>query len=150
MICKQSVKKFCCEDISLIENYEIAINSPDRYDCHHRLEVQDNGIIITMNELKERNLYYNRPASELIFLPASVHSALHASNRTSEARAKISEYMKNRTLSDETKFRISESVKKYQKENPITQEQHEKMSYMQQNMKFFNNGIIRKIIRKII
>ena len=33
MICKVHVKDFCCEDISLIENYDKAINSNEIWDC---------------------------------------------------------------------------------------------------------------------
>ena len=30
-------KDYCCEDISNIENYYVALNSSEEYDCHHRL-----------------------------------------------------------------------------------------------------------------
>ena len=142
MICLQTVKKFCCEDLSLIENYDKAISDTTQtWDCHHRLEIQEDKIT-PRKELISQGLYYNRPADELIFLTPEEHISLHASNRTEEANNRISEYMKNRKISDETKRRISNGVKKHQSENPITEEQHKKMSYMQQNMKFFNNGIV--------
>ena len=70
------IKQYCCEDISLIENYDQAINSFEKYDCHHRLEIQENKIT-SVKELKEQNLYFNRPASELIFLKHSEHTMLH-------------------------------------------------------------------------
>lgn len=65
---------FCKDDMSLIENYEEAINSEEKYDCHHRLETELN---MSVKELKEKDLYYNRPASELIFLTHSEHAKLH-------------------------------------------------------------------------
>ena len=74
MICYRSAKSFCKDDISLIENYEEAINSSETWDCHHRLETDLN---LTRDELKEQNLYFNRPASELIFLTRTEHNRWH-------------------------------------------------------------------------
>lgn len=82
MIRIYNVKKFCKDDISLIENYEEAISSSDRYDCHHRLELNEDGEIAnTKEELISKGLYYNRPSSELIFLPFREHSSLHMKAR---------------------------------------------------------------------
>jgi len=40
MICLKSLKKFCCEDLSLIENYDLAISDTNQtWHCHHRLEI---------------------------------------------------------------------------------------------------------------
>lgn len=75
MICKKKVKQFCSEDISLIENYQEAIiDHTQTWHCHHRLEIELNK---SGNELISMNLYYNRPASELIFLTKSDHMSLH-------------------------------------------------------------------------
>ena len=74
MICEKSAKKFCCEDISLIENYQEAINDSERWECHHKL-----GVNKSRQELKENDLYFNRPANELIFLTKKEHRALHMS-----------------------------------------------------------------------
>ena len=71
-------KYLCKEDISLIENYESAINDNTQvWDCHHRNEITMNK---TKDELKELHLYYDRPASELIFLTRSEHCKLHSNN----------------------------------------------------------------------
>ena len=73
MICEYNVKKFCKDDISLIENYDKAIYDKEQtWDCHHRRE-----ILISKNDLIENDEYYNRPAGELIFLTKSEHMALH-------------------------------------------------------------------------
>lgn len=80
MICYETIVDYCCEDISLIENYEIAVNSPEKYDCHHRLEIQDDNIL-SVKELKEQNLYYKRPAKELIFLTHEEHCRIHGKLR---------------------------------------------------------------------
>lgn len=76
MINIRNVQKYCCDDISLIENYTIALNSTERYDCHHRLETELN---MSRDELIIKNLYLNRPASELIFLSQSQHAKIHMS-----------------------------------------------------------------------
>ena len=74
MINFNNVNKFCCEDISLIENYEKAINDPEMWDCHHRLETQLN---LSRTELIKQGKYYSRPAVELIFLTRSEHIKIH-------------------------------------------------------------------------
>lgn len=115
MICIGSAKKFCLEDISLIENYEKAINDDTQtWHCHHRKET-DNGY--SRDDLKEMGLYYNRPASELIFLTAKEHFNLHfehASPETHKRRSdaqKGNKYCVGRVLSEETKRKISEARK---------------------------------------
>lgn len=70
-----SVKAYCCDDYRLIENYDKAINDKiNHWDCHHRLETELN---MSVKELKEKDLYYNRPASEFIFLTHSEHAKIH-------------------------------------------------------------------------
>lgn len=95
MIRLSTVKKYCNEDISLIENYDKAINDTTQtWHCHHRLETDSN---ITQKELKEKKIYYNRPASELIFLTPFEHLHLHNYGKggwhwhhTEETKQKIS------------------------------------------------------------
>lgn len=74
-------KHFCCEDISLIENYELA-KADDfvGWDLHHRFEI---GSFYTLSvaELKALDLYHKRPASELIYLQHSEHTVLHNQHR---------------------------------------------------------------------
>lgn len=79
-------KNFCSENINLIENYEKAINDPNEiWECHHRLEIELNK---SQQDLIKSNLYYNRPASELIFLSKKEHRHLHAINRSEEVKLK--------------------------------------------------------------
>lgn len=78
MINFNKVKRFCCEDISLIENYNEALNDiNETWHCHHRLEIQNNKVI-KVAELIKQNLYFKRPASELIFLREAEHRSIHA------------------------------------------------------------------------
>lgn len=136
MIFEYNVKKFCCEDISLIENYDEAINSKQKYDCHHKLEIELNK---TKQELIDMGLYWKRPASELIFMTPSEHHLLHAKyspvsdetrKKQSNARKKIYEDpeerrktgektrgekngMYGRTHTTKAKERMSEASRKY-------------------------------------
>lgn len=79
MLNEHNAKRFCSEDISLIENYQQAISDQTRtWDIHHRKECDSEGrTLFTKKQLKEINLYVKRPASELIFVTRSMHSKLH-------------------------------------------------------------------------
>lgn len=77
MICEATIKKYCSEDISKIENYDKAIaDKRITWHCHHRLEVTPHEIRLK-EQLKSDGLYYNRPASELIFLTPREHNCIH-------------------------------------------------------------------------
>ena len=79
MINERKAKSFCSEDISLIENYHEAISDQTKmWDTHHRRECDENGrTLFTKKQLIDMNLYFNRPASELIFVTRSMHWKLH-------------------------------------------------------------------------
>lgn len=124
MIHEYNAKRFCKEDINLIENYEEAINDKNTtWDLHHIRELTpDCDFAYSRKDLKKMNLYYQRPANELIFLRRSEHIALHnkgsnhplyGKTRSDETRAKISEAKKGKTVSAETKQKMSDSRKKY-------------------------------------
>ena len=84
MINEYYAKRFCSEDISLIENYKQAIADEEKmWDVHHRRECDENGrTLFTKKQLIEMNLYLKRPASELIFATKSMHSKLHREMRS--------------------------------------------------------------------
>lgn len=79
MISERSAKIYCSEDVSLIENYQEAIADKEKmWDIHHRRECDDEGrTLFTHKQLKEMNLYFKRPASELIFVTKSMHKKIH-------------------------------------------------------------------------
>lgn len=76
MINIRETRKYCCEDISLIENCVKAMNDKEVvWHIHHRKgEKQSRGQLI------EDGLYYDRPASELIFLHPLEHKLIHHPN----------------------------------------------------------------------
>lgn len=111
MFSKGQVKRYCCEDISKIENYETAVNSSERWDCHHRLETHNSdgerrSVDLTYEELIALGMYYHRSASELIFLKHGEHVRLHCKDKEGWSRGK-----KRQPHSEETKRWLSEVFK---------------------------------------
>ena len=73
MINENHAKQYCCEDLSLIENYDKAIaDTTQTWCCHHILGEQ-----YSKHYLKENALYLNRPACELRFVTLAEHNELH-------------------------------------------------------------------------
>ena len=116
MINEYYAKKFCKDDISKIENYEKAIaDTTQTWDSHHRLELTlDGEFALSREQLKMHDMYYNRPYYELIFLTHSEHRRLHMKGRTvtDETRSRMSESHKGRTFSEDTRRKISEAKKR--------------------------------------
>lgn len=81
MINETQAKRYCCEDISLIENYTEAITDSKMWDLHHRAETDE---VLTKKELIAQGRYRKRPASELIFLTRAAHRQLHYDTGTCE------------------------------------------------------------------
>ena len=79
MINEFQAKRYCSEDISLIENYQQALSDEERrWEIHHRRECDSEGrTLFTRKQLLEMNLYFKRPASELVFVTRSMHRKLH-------------------------------------------------------------------------
>ena len=136
MINEYNARRFCCEDISTIENYDKAITDQDRtWDCHHRLEIGNNGEVVSREGLIDHGLYYDRPSSELIFLTRSEHTRLHKTgkqyllgkHRSEECKRRISESRKGKHHSEETKRKMSESHTR-KKRKPFSEEWKRKMA----------------------
>ena len=114
---KHEFEKYC-KNYQSIENYEKAKKDNFKgWHCHHRLETHSSDgerrlVDISHNELKALGMYYNRPASELIFLTESEHSSFNkGKKRSDEAKKKMSEANKGKHLSEEHKKKISEGNK---------------------------------------
>ena len=121
MINEYYAKLYCCEDLSLIENYALAIaDMSELWDCHHRGEILPCGRF-KAEDLMKFGLYYNRPASELIFLTHAEHSSLHHKGVSrpdlkgvpkSEAHKQaLSDALKGVPKSEATKKAISDALK---------------------------------------
>ena len=121
---KHNFEKFCKEPekIEKIENYEKAAADNFKGWCvHHRLETHNSEgerrlIDITVAELQALDMYYNRPAEELIFLTSSEHSILHnkgeshpmyGKHLSEEHKKKIGEGNRGKQLTEETKHKMS-------------------------------------------
>ena len=112
----KSLEKYC-KDYKNIENYEDGVSSPLKYDLHHRREIFESKSI---RDLKEENLYYNRPPEELIFLEHGDHVSLHNKGKfvSTDTRKKISAARKGKPSpwlgkhpSEETRKKMSEANK---------------------------------------
>ena len=121
MINEKYAKKYCCEDISNIENYELAINDQTQtWDCHHRGEILPCGRF-SPNDLNKFGLYFNRPASELIFLTKAEHTCMHFKGvirpdlkgvpKSEEHKKAISDAKKGVPLNEAHKKALSEALK---------------------------------------
>ena len=118
MINERQAKKYCKEDLSKIKNYEEAVNDTTQtWHCHHMTETWWN---CTAKDLIDNECYYNRKACELIFLTRAEHRRLHMKGKhhSDDTRRKISESMKDKghwnkgkTMSDETRRKMSEAKK---------------------------------------
>lgn len=109
MINEKYAKSFCCEDISLIENYDNAIaDMTQTWDCHHR-----RGTIYTRDDLKKIGEYYHRPAIELIFLTSSEHHSLHNKGKkfTEDHKRKIGDANRGKIITEEQRKHHSEVLK---------------------------------------
>ena len=111
--------KCYCSHIENIENYELA-KADDfiGWDVHHKLETYTSDGIrrpvdLSRAELIALGTYYDRPASELIFLKHGDHISLHNTGNlvSAETRAKISAAKRGKHHSEEQNLHISESLK---------------------------------------
>lgn len=154
MISERMVCKYCKDDISLIENYNKAKNDKSQqWDCHHKLEITLN---CGVNELKDKNLYYNRPASELIFLTHSEHASIHKAGENSPSKdlvvkQKIRNSLKDKPKSKEHKKHLSESHKGYIPSKEQRTKQSETMKdmiwiYKDNNVKRVKSEILQQYL----
>lgn len=108
--------KYCCEDISKIENYEKAKKDNFIGWCiHHRDEIKvlPSGITVIRShkELIENGRYYDCPANELIFMTNFDHQKLHSSNRSKNTLEKMRNIKLGKKATIETKNKMSNNRK---------------------------------------
>lgn len=143
--------EYYCDEFENIENYEAAKADDFKgWDVHHRLETHTSDgdrrlIDITKKELIALDMYWYRPAEELIFMTRPEHLGLHYKGKPSnvkgkhwelskETRKKMSDAhkgkpspTKGKKLSEETKQKISEATKGKKRE-PFTEDHKRKLS----------------------
>ena len=147
MINERMLRKICKDDISKIENYELAKNDTTQtWDCHHRLELTIDGEFAhSRADLIRLDMYYHRPYFELIFLTPSDHLRLHNKGANNPMHGKINP-MQGKHHSAEARRKISEANKgknnsMYGKINPMYGKHHstETRKKMSNSQKGTNN-----------
>lgn len=146
--------KYCKDDISKIENYELAkADNFKDWDIHHRLEFTVNGEFAhSSNSLKRLGMYYNRPYFELIFIRTSEHMRLHATIRSEYTLKKMSKSLSEykgelnnfygHKHSDETKRKIGNANRGRKR----TQEMKEHQSKLRQGKPLSESNRANKAI----
>lgn len=117
-----------CENYQDIENYELAKAANFvGWQCHHRLETHNSDgerrlVDISKEELIALDMYYHRPASELIFMLTKEHYLLHFKGKkcgpySEERKRKMSKARKGKPtwnkgipMSGEQKKKISNTL----------------------------------------
>ena len=129
-------RAYCKDSLDQIENYQQAkADDFEGWCIHHRKEIQPDGTRMSRQELKDKDLYYDRPASELVFMKVGEHMTLHSTGNTNT---------KGRTLSVETCQKMSEALKG----KHHSAEARKKMSEAVCGMLWWNNGISNKRSRE--
>ena len=100
MINQLSPWAFCIEDISKIENYQEAFSSKEVYECHHRLETHTSDgerrlVDLSREELLALDMYYHRPANELVFLKRTDHTSLHRKDKAVSFDSRVKNSVNN-------------------------------------------------------
>jgi ligand-binding sensor domain-containing protein len=134
----RSAYAFCKDDISLIENYDKAIaDESNNWVVHHKLGIRED-YCNTADELILMNLYFHRPASELIFMTKSEHVKLHNKARIKEIVNTLTEANRNRVWTPEMRKKVSDK-KKGVKLGPMTEEHRKKLS--EAALRRYNKGV---------
>ena len=130
MINLSTVKQFC-KDYTKIENYEEAVkDTTQTWHCHHIL-----GEILSSEQLKDHDFYYNVPPCMLKFVTRAEHTRLHMKGKkrapfTEEHRRKISEAHKGKVFTEEHRRKMSVAHQN------ISEETRRKMSESQKGRTF--------------
>lgn len=168
MINESQARKYCREDITLIKNYAEAVADKTKtWICHHINGEPFTGFCKA--DLKKMNMYYQRPASELLFVTRGEHNTIHGKGIkfSEESRKKISDSNKCRTISEETRKKMSDSRKgktgyfkgktfsedhrkklsESHKGKTLSKETRKKLSEASEGKHWYNNGIVNKFAK---
>lgn len=129
MFSKRQAQVYCCEPMQSIDGFEEASSSVEKYDIHHKFEYMG----LSSNDLIELDMYYHRPACELMFVLRSKHSSFHSKDRW------------NDTIFAETASKRSKSAW----ESPeFRQKQKEGLHRVQNTVEYRNNlsvGVVKAL-----
>ena len=149
-------KSYCSEPLDKIEHYEEALADNFVGWCmHHRREIQQDGTRVSRQELKDKDLYFHRPASELVFMRREDHISLHHKGKviSAETRRKLSEALSGENnplfgkhLSEDTRQKMSVNNGRFWKGKHLSEETRQKMSASHKGknlgVHWWNNGIL--------
>ena len=151
MINEKQTKKYCSEDISLIDNYDKAIaDTTQTWHCHHKLEVQGQFFNSAKLVIKCK-MYYYRPASDLIFLTSSEHRHIHNIGRklSTKTRKKLSTALKGKNSgkqhTTETRQKISTALIgriPWNANKQLSNDTCKKMQLAHIGKHWWNNGVV--------
>lgn len=155
------MKKYCCENTELIENYQLAKSCNFKgWVIHHRLETHTSDsekriVELTRFELDALGMYYNRPASELIYLTRGQHNTIHkkdkpcvgsiGSHRSNETKEKMSKVDKSYMQTDAYKLAHRAGIAK--STYKVSDETKRKMSESRQGLHWYNNGAVQVLAK---
>ena len=107
---KQNWKRYCKDRIELVQNfYQAKADGFEGWCIHHRLEIQQDKIV-SRQQLIDQDLYYRRPASELVFMTNGEHMKLHNSHKhTKQHNKNISESVQKGIASRRGKLVFAQS-----------------------------------------
>lgn len=106
------------KEIEKVENYKKAkLDNFLGWNIHHRLETHTSEGIkrlvqITKEELIALDMYFDRPANELIYLTIPEHTSVHSKGRkcSEEQKRKTSKTLMGHKVTEETRKKISEKL----------------------------------------
>ena len=169
---KRNFERYC-KDYKNIENYDKAAADDFKgWDCHHRLETHNSDgerclVNIPAAELQALGMYYNRPASELIFLTIREHRLLHNEGENNpmygkqlseETKKRLSEYRKgennamygkHHTEESKKKMSIAHKGKKLGKDNPFYGKTHSDETRMRLSAAHKGKRLSKEHINKV-
>lgn len=142
MISTDKTKRYCSEPLENVENYDKAVaDTKNIWHCHHRAETLPCGSY-SVHELKQFGLYWNRPASELVFLPASEHQTLHRKHLSRTARIN----QRNARIGENNSFWGRKHSVESKKKMSLAHKGHKGGS--PKGYKWFNNGVISVLAKE--
>lgn len=149
MINEKQARKYCREDITLIENYAEAVADKSRtWICHHRNAEPFTGFCAA--DLKKMNMYLQRPASELKFVTRREHRSIHNKGNGNPMYGKHLKDVYKPDVYERMKQLRSSAFTKLNKSRigiPLNEVHKQKISRNSAGRMWFTNGVVNKFAR---